>query len=194
MRIFVLGAGATGSLLAQLLRKQGHDVTCGDRDAERARRFLGKKSAIPVVEVNARNLWGIVRAARRCQLLVNASPAVFNEIVLRAALRLRCHYLDMSAHMTRHPFKAEQLGYAKRFEQKHPGVRVDVGSLTGAEDTIDAMDLRAFGVGKRTWYRKLEMDTASWLVVGAFLLFLFVATSLNLSGQSEHYLLPFLVP
>jgi len=36
MRIFVLGAGATGSLLAQLLERQGHDVWCGDRDLARA--------------------------------------------------------------------------------------------------------------------------------------------------------------
>jgi ketopantoate reductase len=34
MRIFVLGAGATGSLLAQLLDRQGHHVWCGDRDPE----------------------------------------------------------------------------------------------------------------------------------------------------------------
>src|SRR5437899_5385500 len=53
MRIFVLGAGATGSLLAQLLERQGHTVWCGDRDPERARRFLGKKSTIAVTEVNA---------------------------------------------------------------------------------------------------------------------------------------------
>jgi energy-coupling factor transport system permease protein len=72
-------------------------------------------------------------------------------------------------------------------------VPVTVGSLTGAEDTIDAMDLRAFGVGKRTWYRRLEMDRESWLVVGAFATFLVVATILNLTGNSDHYLLPFLV-
>ena len=41
----------------------------------------------------------IVRAARGCHLLVNAAPAVFNEIVLRAALRLRAHYLDLAAHL-----------------------------------------------------------------------------------------------
>jgi energy-coupling factor transport system permease protein len=72
-------------------------------------------------------------------------------------------------------------------------VPVTVGSLTGAEDTIDAMDLRGFGVGKRTWYRHMAMDAASWLIVAAFLAFLAVATWLNVTGQSEHYLLPFLV-
>ena len=73
-------------------------------------------------------------------------------------------------------------------------VPVTVGSLTGAEDTIDAMDLRAFGVGRRTWYRRFTMDAASWLVVAAFVAFLVVATWLNVTGRSEHYLLPFLVP
>jgi hypothetical protein len=119
MRIFVLGAGATGSLLAQLLERQGHAVWCGDREPERARRFLGKKSPIEIVPVNARNLWSIVRAARSCHLLVNAAPAVFNEIILRAALRLRAHYLDLGAHLGRNPFKAEQLRFHKRFEQKN---------------------------------------------------------------------------
>jgi NAD(P)-dependent dehydrogenase (short-subunit alcohol dehydrogenase family) len=138
MRIFVLGAGATGSLLAQLMARQGHTVVCGDRDTERARRFLGKKSAIPVVEVNARNLWGIVKAARRCQLLVNASPAVFNEIVLRAALRLRCHYLDMSAHLTRNPFKAEQLRYAQRFEAKNRVAVINAGVAPGLTNLLVA--------------------------------------------------------
>src|SRR6266478_3727613 len=75
MRIFVLGAGATGSLLAQLLERQGHTVWCGDRDPERARRFLGKRSTIAVTEVNARNLRGIVKAAKGCQLIVRAAAA-----------------------------------------------------------------------------------------------------------------------
>jgi saccharopine dehydrogenase-like NADP-dependent oxidoreductase len=128
MRIFVLGAGATGSLLAQLLERQGHTVWCGDRDPERARRFLGKKSTIAVTEVNARNLRGIVRAAKSCQLVVNASASVFNEIVLRAALRLRSHYVDLSSHLTRNPFKAEQFRYVKKFEEKNRLALINMGS------------------------------------------------------------------
>src|SRR6185437_3794795 len=119
MRIFVLGAGATGSLLAELLQRQGHTVWCGDRDPLRARRFLGRKSTIAVSEVNARNLRGIVRAARGCQIIVNASASVFNQIIMRAALRLRAHYVDLSSHLTRNPFKAEQLAFARRFEEKN---------------------------------------------------------------------------
>jgi hypothetical protein len=136
MRIFVLGAGATGSLLAELLQRQGHTVWCGDRDLDRARRFLGRRSTIAVSEVNARNLRGIVRAARGCQLIVNASASVFNQIVMRAALRLRAHYVDLSSHLTRNPFKAEQFSYAKRFEEKNRTALINAGAAPGLTNLL----------------------------------------------------------
>jgi hypothetical protein len=136
MRIFVLGAGATGSLLAQLLERQGHTVWCGDRDPERGRRFLGKRSTIAVTEVNARNLRGIVRAARGCNLIVNASASVFNLIVMRAALHLRTHYLDLSSHLTRNPFKAEQFAFVKRFEEKNRTALINAGGAPGLTNLL----------------------------------------------------------
>jgi hypothetical protein len=136
MRIFVLGAGATGSLLAELLQRQGHTVWCGDRDPERARRFLGKRSTIAVTEVNARNMRGIVRAASGCQLIVNASASVFNLIVMRAALRLRAHYVDLSSHLTRNPFKAEQFSFAKRFEEKNRTALINAGAAPGLTNLL----------------------------------------------------------
>jgi saccharopine dehydrogenase-like NADP-dependent oxidoreductase len=136
MRIFVLGAGATGSLLAQLLERQGHTVWCGDRDPERGRRFLGQRSTIAVAEVNARNLRGIVRAARGSNLIVNASASVFNQIVMRAALRLRAHYVDLSSHLTRNPFKAEQLAFAKRFEEKNRAALINAGAAPGLTNLL----------------------------------------------------------
>jgi saccharopine dehydrogenase (NAD+, L-lysine-forming) len=155
MRIFVLGAGSTGSLLAQLLARQGHTVWCGDRDPERARRFLGKKSEIEVRKTNARNLWSIVRAARGCNLIVNASPAVFNEIILRAALRLRIHYLDLNAHLARYPFKPEQFRFHKKFVAKNRVALICTGAAPGltnllakrgAEllDTVESIQFRLY--------------------------------------------------
>src|ERR1700674_1400930 len=155
MRIFVLGTGATGAYLAHLLTRQGHQVICGDRDLDRARGFLGKKSNIPVVAVNARNLWAIVRAARGSQFLVNASAAVFNEIVLRAALRLRAHYLDLGAHLTRNPFKAEQLRFDARFRAKNRVALITAGAAPGLTnllvaraaammDSVDAVYIRLY--------------------------------------------------
>src|ERR1700721_3249112 len=136
MRICVLGVGGAGSLLAQLLARQGHTVWCGDRDPERARKFLGKKSKIEVVEANARNLWSMVRAARGCNLLVNASPAVFNEIIRRAALRLRAHYLDLNSHLTRHPFRPEQFRFQKRFAAKNRAAVICTGAAPGLTNLL----------------------------------------------------------
>jgi Saccharopine dehydrogenase NADP binding domain len=136
MRIFVLGVGGTGSLLAHLLARQGHTVWCGDRDIDRARRFLGKKTEIKVVEANARNVWSIVRAGRGANLVVNASPAVFNQIVLRAALRLRAHYFDLSAHLTRNIFKPEQYRFHKRFVQKNRAAVICAGVAPGLTNLL----------------------------------------------------------
>jgi saccharopine dehydrogenase (NAD+, L-lysine-forming) len=155
MRIFVLGAGGTGSLLAQLLARQGHTVWCGDRDVDRARRFLGKKSKIGIVEANARNLWSIVRAGRGCNLVINASPAVFNQIILRAALRLRAHYLDLNAHLTRNLFRPEQFRFHKRFIAKNRAALICTGAAPGLTnllakrgsellDTVDSIQIRLF--------------------------------------------------
>src|SRR5579864_5671642 len=136
MRIFVLGAGGTGSLLAHLLTRQGHTVWCGDRDIARAQRFLGKKSKIEVKETNARNLWSIVRAARGCNLIVNASPAVYNEIILRAALRLRVHYMDLNAHLSRYPFKPEQFRFHKKFVAKNRVALICTGAAPGLTNLL----------------------------------------------------------
>jgi len=148
MRIFILGAGATGSLLAQLLARQGHHVWCGDKDPARAQRFLGKPARIPVTPVNARNLQSIVKAARGCHLLVNCSPAVFNKIALRAALRLRAHYLDTASHLTGYPFQVEQLRFDASFRKKRRAALINAGAAPGltnllvarAADMLDRME------------------------------------------------------
>jgi len=43
-----------------------------------------------------------------------------------------------------------------------------VNAIAGAEDTIDAMDLRAFGTGRRTWLRHLAFDRVDRLILLAF--------------------------
>ena len=72
-------------------------------------------------------------------------------------------------------------------------VPVTVGSIAGAEDTIDAMDLRAFGVGRRTWYRQLRFELTDWIIVAGFVTLTLVAMTLGVTGNSQHYLLPFLI-
>jgi energy-coupling factor transport system permease protein len=51
-----------------------------------------------------------------------------------------------------------------------------VNAIAGAEDTIDAMDLRGFGTGKRTWLRHLAFDRTDWVIVLGFLALAVVLT------------------
>lgn len=141
MRVFVLGAGAVGGLLAQLLHRRGHEVWCGDRDANRARAFLGAN--IVCLPANARNPASLKRVARGCELLVNAVPAVFNEAALQAALDLRVNYLEMASHLGRNPFKAEQLCFHKHFESLGKLALINAGAAPVLTNLLVALAAEA---------------------------------------------------
>ena len=55
-------------------------------------------------------------------------------------------------------------------------VPVTINAIVGAEDIIDAMDLRCFGVGRRTWLQKLKYKRADWALI-AFSALLFVGST-----------------
>ncbi|HEX2220971.1 MAG TPA: energy-coupling factor transporter transmembrane component T [Candidatus Limnocylindria bacterium] len=64
-------------------------------------------------------------------------------------------------------------------------VPVTVNAIVGAEDTIDAMDLRAFGTGPRTWLRHLAFDATDRLVLAGFAVLLGIVTVLSQTGHTE---------
>jgi energy-coupling factor transport system permease protein len=69
-----------------------------------------------------------------------------------------------------------------------------VNAIAGAEDTIDAMDLRAFGTGHRTWLRHLVFERSDWIVVLAFAVLLVTMTILGfLTTTSEPWTPQFLI-
>lgn len=153
--VFVLGVGATGSLLIKLLIRQGHRVSCGDRDPARARDFLGEEPRVVIHRVNARNLGSILKAAKGCQLLVNACPPVLNNVIMRAALRLRAHYLDTASRLRPSPFRPEQFAFDQQFHKNrrwaliHAGVAPGLSNLFAAQaaatlDKLDKAEIRIF--------------------------------------------------
>ena len=129
-----------------------------------------------MVEANARNLWSIVRAARSANLVVNASPAVYNKIILRAALRLRAHYLDLNSHLVHHPFRPEQFRFHKRFLAKNRAALICAGAAPGLTnllaqrgsellDSVEAMQIRLFESTESkdpisTWSADVAYDAA----------------------------------
>lgn len=157
MRIFVLGVGATGSLVARLLVRQGHRVSCGDRDPARARAFLGERPPLlPIQRVNARNLYDIVKAAKGCHLLINTCPTVVNKVVIRAALRLRAHYLDTASHLRQHPFRPEQLSFDRRFQKIRRTALIHAGAAPGLTNVLAVHSARAIETLEKIQIRLYE--------------------------------------
>src|SRR5262245_9408590 len=60
-----------------------------------------------------------------------------------------------------------------------------VNAIAGAEDTIDAMDLRSFGTQRRTWLRELRYDPTDRLVLAAFVAMLVVLTIAGFTTSSS---------
>jgi energy-coupling factor transport system permease protein len=80
-------------------------------------------------------------------------------------------------------WSAGKTGFLSRVRSSVPVVvPTVVNAIAGAEDTIDAMDLRGFGTGRRTWLRHLAYDRTDLAVIGFFLVLLIVATIGGFSG------------
>jgi energy-coupling factor transport system permease protein len=92
-------------------------------------------------------------------------------------------------------WSAGAAGFLGRLRKSVPVlVPTVVNAIAGAEDTIDAMDLRAFGTGRRSWLRELRFGSTDWLLLLAFAALLAVFTGLGFAKvTSELYVLPFLV-
>jgi energy-coupling factor transport system permease protein len=73
-------------------------------------------------------------------------------------------------------------------------VPVTINAIVGAEDTIDAMDLRGFGTGRRTWLRQLAYGRVDLLLLGAYVLLLLVITALSLTGHTRLWVPDVLIP
>jgi energy-coupling factor transport system permease protein len=62
---------------------------------------------------------------------------------------------------------------------------VTINAIVGAEDTIDAMDLRGFGTERRTWLRQLALDRTDRLVLIGFAAILAMITVLSFTGYTQ---------
>ncbi len=69
-------------------------------------------------------------------------------------------------------------------------VPLTMNAIVGAEDTIDAMDLRAFGTGRRTWLRELVYDRADRIVLAVAAAIFLAVTALSFAGLTRLWVLP----
>ncbi len=72
-------------------------------------------------------------------------------------------------------------------------VPVTVNAIVSSEDIIDAMDLRAFGVGPRTWVHQLTYRRADKILIGAAIALFLVSTVLSILGVGRLWVPDFLL-
>ena len=68
-----------------------------------------------------------------------------------------------------------------------------IHAIIGSEDIIDAMDLRAFGVGPRTWLQKLEYKTRDRILIGFGMLVFIFSLVLSIFGYGGFWVPPGLI-
>ncbi len=66
-------------------------------------------------------------------------------------------------------------------------VPVTIHAIIGSEDIIDAMDLRAFGIGPRTWLDVLERDTKDKILIWFGVLIFLGSLVLGLIGYGKFW-------
>jgi len=69
-------------------------------------------------------------------------------------------------------------------------VPVTIHAIIGSEDIIDAMDLRAFGIGPRTWLQNLIYKFKDRVLIGVGLAILLFSLALSVLGQGQFWVPP----
>lgn len=72
-------------------------------------------------------------------------------------------------------------------------VPVTIHAIAGSEDIIDAMDLRAFGIGPRTWVQELRYQPRDRALIAFGVLLFLLAMALSLFGMGKFWVPPSLI-
>ncbi len=72
-------------------------------------------------------------------------------------------------------------------------VPVTLRAILSGEEVVDAMDLRAFGSGRRTWYHELHYSTLDKIVIGVSVVILVLSVASAHLGFGQFWVPPFLI-
>jgi lysine 6-dehydrogenase len=149
MKIFVLGAGRMGSVVAMDLArsglKNGMQIGIGDIDLERAKTIATQYENAQAFKTDVNKPEDLASALKDYDAVVNATWYEFNTQVMKACFQAHCDYTDLGGlfHMTR-----KQLALDK--EAKEAGVSAIVGGgespgITNVMAKLCADDLSTIG-------------------------------------------------
>lgn len=138
MKVLILGHGAVGSVLAKLLHEEKNvkSVISADISFKEEKKF----EKFHHVNINLKNKVQLLNALKKHKpdMVVNASPPVFNVEVLEACIKANCNYLDMAAWWELDtdknavsPYKIEQFDFDKAFKERNIIGLIEAGISPG---------------------------------------------------------------
>jgi saccharopine dehydrogenase-like NADP-dependent oxidoreductase len=167
-KIIIAGVGAQGSTIAR--RMDAHpgvsEIICADYDFKVAEKLSKSLKKATVVQLDAREVKDVIKAAGGCDLVVNGLPLAYNLIIMEAALALNASYIDMAGPMEDIGFvESYQLilsDWYQKFKEKGLTALVGCGSSPGlanviareSVDKLDACDQIGIYVYEGVWARR----------------------------------------
>ncbi len=137
MKVFIVGAGATGSIMAKLLaqEKDVEQVVCGDVDLKRARKFIVPDPKIVFKVVDAQKKEDVAVMAKGFDILVNAAKPNFNKVLMEAAIEAGTNYQDLASTDNT---PREQLAFDQKFKEKNLVGLINSSASPGMTDLLAA--------------------------------------------------------
>lgn len=141
-KIIIIGVGAQGSTIARRLDEHPGvaAIICADYDIRAAEKLSGSLSKAAAVQLDARDVKTVIRAAEGCDLVVNGLPLEYDLIIMEAALAVNASYLDMAGPMEDIGFvESYRMLFSKwhaKFKQKQLMALVGCGSSPGLANII----------------------------------------------------------
>ncbi len=150
-KIIIAGVGAQGSTIAKRMDEHTEvsEIICADYDLEAAQKLSDSLTKSTALQLDAREVKDVVKAAKGCDLIVNGLPLEYDLNVMQAALAVHASYLDMAGPMEDigfiESYKLIFSKWHKQFQKKGLTSLVGCGSSPGlaniiTRQSVDKMD------------------------------------------------------
>ena len=150
-KLIIVGVGAQGSTIAKRMDEHPavSEIICADYDTQAAEKLSSSLEKATAMQLDARDIKNVIKAAEGCDLIVNGLPLEYDLIIMEAALTVNASYLDMAGPMEDIGFvESYKLIFSKwhqKFKQKGLMALVGCGSSPGlaniiTRQSVDKMD------------------------------------------------------
>jgi energy-coupling factor transport system permease protein len=120
-------------------------------------------------------------------VIYTTNPALFGVAVRRLGVPDKFAFAtDLAFRFV--PTLARDFGTTLDAQKARGYELVTIGAIVDADEIVDAMDMRAFGTGPRTWLEELRYNRWDYAVIAVSVLIFGLITALNILGYGDFWL------